>query len=151
MCVCVHVCMCVLNLNYLQTYLGNNSRWDEFVHLFSKRWSKMISRWAYYGRTHRLHVVYYEDMKTNQLDEVGKLLDFLNVSYNHSELSKRLNEDFSDFHRKHSKDTEFQHYTEEQQLFVEHVIADTEQVLITSRLQNICSVQRYIIANRLIS
>ena len=48
------------------------------------------------GHDHPVHVVKFEDLKSNTSLEVGKILDFLGFPFNEKELTRKLNGTLSD-------------------------------------------------------
>ena len=68
-------------------------------------------------RGHPILVVKYEDLKSDVLTQLKRMLEFLNVPYSDEELEKRLSEDYRGFHRLHKRD-DFEHFTPEQRQFV---------------------------------
>ena len=70
-----------------------------------------------------VHVLRYEDLKNNTLQELLKTLDFLRVSYDPETVASRLKEDYSEFYRHHGED-DFKHYSDEQKLLLESTLQD---------------------------
>ena len=81
----------------------------------------------WYGSAHTLGypllVLRYEDLKRDSLIQVFRMLDFLNVHYDRTEIERRLQDDFSAVRRNHTCD--FEHYTEEQKVYVRNMLSST--------------------------
>ena len=81
----------------------------------------------WYGSARTLNypllVVRYEDLKSDKVRQVTRMLDFLNVNYSKVDVEQRLQEDFSAVRRNHSCD--FDHFTENQKLYMRSMIAST--------------------------
>ena len=71
-----------------------------------------------------MHVVSYENLQRDAVGEVEKILDFLKFSYTHDDLVERLKQDYSDFQRPHSHDTDFQHFSPEQKDYIRNTLMD---------------------------
>ena len=107
------------------SHAGSNKQWNDFVFENAPKWKAMID---YYfksdDRAYDRLCVTYEDLKRDVLSEVRRMLDFLHVEYNESELRGRLQERaFSIFHRSHRR--VFEHFTHEQKTFVNSIILET--------------------------
>ena len=76
------------------------------------------------NHNHPVHVVSYENLQRDAVGEVEKILDFLKFSYTHDDLVERLKQDYSDFQRPHSHDTDFQHFSPEQKDYVRNTLMD---------------------------
>ena len=79
---------------------ANRSDWDIFVKNMTERWSKTLLEWLKPG--HPVLLTRYEDVHTNALHEVKRMLEFLNFPYHHEDLEKKLSADFTTFKRSHS-------------------------------------------------
>ena len=73
-------------------------------------------------------VVKYEDLKSNKIAVVKRMLDFLKVPYSEDELQKRLAEDYKDFHRPHTA-SDFDPFTAEQRITTRNAIQETLDLL----------------------
>ena len=73
--------------------------------------------------------VKYEDIKAQTTHEISRMLDFLGVPYSRSSLEQRMSEDFSQFHRHHTQDEFFVHFTEQQREYVYSVVGKTADML----------------------
>ena len=80
---------------------------------YMERWKERVVNWVFDNNEHPVHVVSYEDLKTDKVREVEKILDFLQFPYDHDELTERLSEDYTEFQRPHNH-TDFQHFNPEQ-------------------------------------
>ena len=81
----------------------------------------------WYGSAQRLGypilVLRYEDLKRDSLTQVLRMLDFLNVHYDRTEIETRLQDDFNAVRRNHTCD--FEHYTEDQKAYVKNMLSGT--------------------------
>lgn len=104
---------------------GDNKEWNGHVHGIGERWKKTILMW--YGSAHTLNypllVVRYENLKSDKVREVTRMLDFLSVNYSKVNVEQRLREDFNAVQRNHSCD--FDHYTEDQKVYMRSMITKT--------------------------
>ena len=101
-----------------------------------------ITTWIVNGRNNPFHVVRYEDLKTNTIGEVQKLLKFLGVPYSEQEINGRLQAGFNDFYRNHHDD--FRHFTPEQERFVSGLVNQTIATLKVYGLDSRFSFQDYL-------
>lgn len=69
-------------------------------------------------------VIRYEDIKSDKLSEVKKMLNFLKVPVSDQLLEARMSMDYEKFHRTRTK--EFEHYTPEQK---QQVLAVVKEVI----------------------
>lgn len=94
-------------------YAGTNE-WTNFLDNYLRKWKKRLVNWVLNNHTnHPVHVVNYEDLKSDTVGEVEKILDFLHFPYSHDEVVERLREDYTVFQRPH-KDVNFEHFSPEQ-------------------------------------
>lgn len=116
--------------------------WDAFISVYMQAWKERILNWLLQDQA-KVHIVHYEDLLNDKLDEIIKILDFLDIHYVSSEeVGMRLREDFTEFQRPHLKRLGFQHYTLKQTYFIKTVIQDTIELL--SREQKPLELERYI-------
>ena len=79
--------------------LGKNENWNKFVEFYLPQWGDYFPLWLLVegaGHDHPVHVVKFEDLKSNTSLEVGKILDFLGFPFNEEELTRKLNGTLSD-------------------------------------------------------
>ena len=69
---------------------------------------------------HPVLVVRFEDLKSDTVTEVKKMLDFFEFSYSEARLEERLQKGYTQFFRSH--DDHFEHYTKEQTAHVNKAI-----------------------------
>ena len=81
----------------------------------------MISSYIIKRRQQSVLVVRYEDIKTDTLGEVKRMLDFLKYPYSDAELRGKLEEDFTTFYRNHSYS--FDHFTASQKDYFNDIVA----------------------------
>ena len=94
------------------------------------KWKMMIYNNLLSHRHQPVLAVMYEDLKTNTVAEVLRMLNFLQFPYLREEVEQRLQGGFTNFYRNHTDS--FDHFTSEQKLFVNGIISDVAQ-----KLQNI--------------
>ena len=76
-------------------------------------WSKRLDKWIIHQDTCPVHVLRYEDLQTNTVAEVEKVLNFVNVTYDPNLVKERLMRGYSEFHRPH-RNSSYEHYSLEQ-------------------------------------
>ena len=106
------------------------------------RWQKGIQQWLV-DNDHPVLVVQYEALKEDTPHQVRKMLKFLNVEYDDSALDDRLERGFESFHRTHQPQ-EFQHFTEEQKVWVNAIMKDVSSILRFSEKSHLLDIDRYI-------
>ena len=103
--------------------IGNN----RYVHGAAERWKNTLLQW--FGSARRFNypllVVRYEDLKQDKVEQVTRMLDFLHQVYNRTELAAKLEAHIDDFHRKHSPDDHYDHFTGAQRAYIISLIEDT--------------------------
>ena len=124
------------------SYSGNNSDWNVFVHEMSIRWQKTIVKWGTSG--HSVLVVRYEDLKKDYLTQVVRMLDFLKQNYMYTDLVKKLHGGFDLFKRKHSVSDQFEHYTKEQKIKINAIIRETTEILKRHELDLLFQLRQYL-------
>ncbi len=116
--------------------------WDSFIAAYMQGWKERIINWLVQDHA-KVHVVYYEDLLTNKLEEIIKILDFLDIDYGSPEqVQIRISKDFTEFKRPQMKGLSFQYYTLKQTYFIKTVIHDTIELL--NREQRTLELDRYI-------
>ena len=72
----------------------------------------------------------YEDLKSDSLTPIKRMLEFLRVPYSDEELEKRLSQDYRQFHRKHTNSSSsFDHYTPKQREYISAMIQNVVDML----------------------
>lgn len=111
---------------------GDNPKWNTFVHTVIPRLRPWNSYFPWMmdeiKKGHPVLVVKYEDLKSDSLTQVKRMLQFLRVPYSDEELHKRLSTDYGRFHRKHTG-VEFDHYTPEQRQYVTAMVLEAVMFL----------------------
>ena len=83
------------------------------------------------GSAHRLKfpilIIHYDDLLKDSLEQVIRILEFLEYDYDKTELATRLEDGFRDVQRKHTQ--QFEHYTAGQKVFVRSMLNSTMQTL----------------------
>ena len=92
-----------------------------------KVWQQYFIGWVIKGLGHPVLVVRYEDLETDRIGQMKRMLDFLRVPYSEVELLKRMEVDLESFRPKNHID--FEHFTPKQRDCVQRVITETLGVL----------------------
>ena len=94
----------IIIMTVYYTLLGKNENWEKFIKFYLPQWGDYFPLWLPVNRSHDhpIHVVKFEDLKSNTSLEVGRLLNFLGFPYNEEELSKTLKEKISDALQRYS-------------------------------------------------
>lgn len=124
-------------------YTGNHPGWNATIYSQMTNWEAMVTHLLINNtRHHSVLLVRYEDLKSNTLHEVQRMLKFLQVPMNsvHSSELAQL-EAFHKFHRNTSYT--FDHYTHEQKMFVNSVIAHVAKQLQAHGIHSL-NVEKYI-------
>ncbi len=98
--------------------------WNKYVKQRINSWASFVLSWASVGTQIPVLLIRYEDVKTDAVKEVKRMLDFLGVPYSDEELKQKLSQDFTAFQRQHKHD-EFDHYTNEQRQLLLSVVQET--------------------------
>ncbi len=106
------------------------------------RWQRVIEQWLISDLIPVL-VVQYEALQEDAAHQVRRMLKFLNVEYNDSEVDKRLSKGFESFHRNHHPQG-FEHFTEEQKVWVNSMMKDISSILSFNEKSHLLDVDRYI-------
>ena len=122
----------------------HNPDWDAYMYSNAVVWQDTVVGWLVNNHNHRVMVVKYEDLKRNTNSEVTMMLDFLEYPYSLPALTKRLARTYDEFHRRSSNATSFNHFTPEQQEFVNTVIRNTIRILQSHRLLEVCDIRDYL-------
>lgn len=82
------------------------------------KWENMINHLLINNRKHSVLVVRYEDLKSNALHEVMRMLEFLDYAIPEHVLMKH--KEFTTFYRNHT--STFKHFTRTQRIHINSVI-----------------------------
>ena len=107
---------------------GNNNKWDKFVTRNIELWQKYFSNWILNRECRPCLVVRFEDLKTDLIGQVKRMLDFVKFPYMEDELRTRLAEGFTKFRRVHGAE-HFKHFTTNQQMLIRSAVVDTIKML----------------------
>ena len=121
---------------------GNNVGWNETVYLQAEKWKRMIEHYIINNRVQPILVVKYEDLKTDPVTQVKRMLAFLRYPYKDKEVEKRLEGGFFHFYRNHT-DT-FEHYTPEQTTHMNNVITSVIDRLKQENITNFIPLEPYL-------
>ena len=75
---------------YLFSFSGKNTEWDKVVTSRIEVWQKYFSNWILNSESRPVLVVRFEDLKTDLIGQVKRMLDFLKFPYMEDELRSRL-------------------------------------------------------------
>ena len=120
-------CDCVI-FRCIQFSAGKNTEWDKFVTSRIEVWQKYFSNWILNSESRSVLVVRFEDLKTDLIGQVKRMLDFLKFPYMEDELRSRLAEGFNKFRRAHGAEN-FEHFTPNQQKLIQSVVVNTIKML----------------------
>ena len=109
-------------------FAGNNTKWDEHVTRKIEVWQRYFSDWILNNDSRPVLVVRFEDLKTDLIGQVKRMLDFLKFPYMKDELRNRLAKGFGAFRRAHSRE-KFEHFTPKQEQLVRSFVLDTIKML----------------------
>ena len=127
------------------SHIGDNQDWNAFVHTQAVEWQKTVLGWTVNSAGHSVIVVKYEDMKTNTSKNSGECYTFCRFhTLRHS--SRVLWQGGTDmFKRHHSPRDDFEHFTPEQESFVDSVVRTTLAKLEEVGLDDKCNVTSYLL------
>ncbi len=111
----------------ISPHAGENRGWNIFVKTKIKKWQGHFVSWLLNNDGHPVLIVRFEDLKTDLVKEVRRMLEFLKVPYSEEELTKRMMEDDGTFRRRHHE--VFDHFTAEQRFIVLAAIRQLIQLL----------------------
>lgn len=137
--------MCPSNIDIYRSISSPDSEgWDKFIQSYMSVWKKRIEKWVLRKHVdHPVLVVRYEDLKTDTVKEVERMLVFLKQSFDPLELPNRLAEDYTTFKRAH--DVQFERYTGEQKLYIESVLLETLTLTQDSNMTHMLRLDDYFI------
>ena len=135
---CLPICVYTVQCHCFST--GENEEWNKFVSYKARWWKDLIDNWYISG--HPALVVKYNDLKSNALREIKRMLDFLNFPYTDEEVSKKMAKTFDTFHR--SSHAEFEHYTPEQRANINRVLQETVELLKEQNRGNTLGIEEFL-------
>ena len=120
----------------------------------AQNWMEIIDNWVINGaksHKHRVMVVVYEDLKSEEEEYVGRMVNFLNLggsSDNKTDdlaVTRPLQNFTRSFHRIHSSTEEpFEPYTSHQKAYIVGIISQTQKKLEKHNLTSVLNVSRYL-------
>lgn len=123
---------------------GKNPVWDKILRSQVVKWKLMVNSNLLRRRSHPVLTVRYEDLKTDTVAEVVRMLDFLEFPYSREEVEHRIREGFTQFYRNHTDS--FDHFTTEQKIFVNGIIFDIVQKVQNSKYSALAGkLQKYVL------
>ena len=91
--------------------------------MYMKDWSTRLHQWVINQDKYPVHILHYEDLRQDFVEEIEKVLIFLNVAYDSDTLKSKLSEDYTEYRRPHHSD-EFEHFSEKQKELVRSFMLD---------------------------
>ena len=107
-----------------------------------KRWQTEIKNWLIFYHQPVL-VVQYEALKEDPNFQVRRMLKFLNVEYNATDIDERLKNNFESFHRRRHPQ-EFEHFTKQQKSWVNSMVKEISSLLSFHKKSKLLSIDQYI-------
>ena len=104
--------------------------WDTFLHEYIYGWQYRLVNWVLKEEQHPVHVVRYEDLQQDTVSELKKMLNFLNISYNDTDIKLRLKDGYD---RPHNHD-DFERYSSEQKEFTKSILMATISLMESSSI-----------------
>ena len=138
------LCSTTQTQNVMFIHIGDNEDWNTFVHTQAVEWQKTVLAWVVNSAGHPVIVVKYEDMKTDTAKELLRMLDFLHVPYTETQFQSVVTRGYNMFKRHHSPRDDFEHFTLEQEAFVDSVVQSTLTKLEEVGLADKCNVTSYL-------
>ncbi|XP_011405847.1 PREDICTED: WSCD family member GA21586-like [Amphimedon queenslandica] len=129
-----------------QKYFGyNNKDWDDYLNYHIKWWSKLIRYWVV-GSSVPVLVVKFEDLKQDPVQEVKRILDFINYQQlTVEELSLKMKDGFNAFHRNKTVPDDINRlYTKQQIHIVNEHIKKAEAAIKRSKTGQNISIVSYL-------
>lgn len=120
------ICVCTyIHTAFSLSLVGLNKDWDNYIHTKLPRWPQQVVNLLLEAKSaHRpVHIIVFEDLKSNTVKEMKRVTDFLGFSLTEQEVSQRLDSGFTKFYRNHT--AEFSHFTLEQEQYIHDTVAST--------------------------
>ena len=109
-------------------HAGDNAAWNEHITRKVYVWQNYFYNWLLNNVSKPILVVRFEDLKTDLIGQMKRMLDFVQLPYMEDDLRSRLSEGFDKFQRIHDGE-DFKHFTAQQREFVKSVVLDTIKTL----------------------
>ena len=111
------------------SFAGENKDWDAYIHSKLPRWPLQIVNLLTEAKLSQrpVHILQFEDLKSDTARELKKVADFLGFSYSLEEVTTRLQAGFTKFYRNHT--AQFSHFTAGQEQYIHDVVYRTSQVM----------------------
>lgn len=123
-------------------YSTDSEEWDKSLQSYMQAWKKRIQNWVLEKQMdHAVLIVRYEDLKSNTVKEVERMLTFLQHPFNAEDIPSRLAQDFTTFKRPH--DVDFERYTSSQKLYIESVLLQTIKHAQDSNMTHVLNLEEY--------
>lgn len=107
----------------------------------AKRWRDGITNWFVNNSHYPILVVTYESLKNDTYTQLQRMLGFLNTEYDPERVKEAIANFSNVFHRKHSAE-KFQHFTDQQTLYVNNLVEDLNILLYDGK--HLLDVSQYI-------
>ena len=124
----METCCHIVTVHSLST-AGTNEAWGKFLNNSINKWKQYFVSLMRNGiqMNQPFLITRYEDIKSDTLSEVKKMMNFLNVPVSDQLLKTRMSTGYEKFHRSHPQ--EFKYYTPEQKLQVVAVVKEVIDML----------------------
>ena len=113
-----------------------DERWNDFVFEQATEWQQIILAWMTNNHDHPLLIVKYEDVKVETPGELGKMLDFLQISHSTSVLQE--------FAVNVQDEIPIIDYTSDETDFINSVVENTIATLRASSMDDKCDLTSYL-------
>lgn len=133
-------------IGLLLTHTGNNPEWNKYITRRVYVWQNYFYNWTLNNMSKPILVVRFEDLKSDLIGQVKRMLDFLQFPYLEDELNSRLADGFGKFQRIHDGD-DFEHFTANQRVFIRTVVLETIEKLRQHRRKHLFGLTDYLYNN----
>ena len=102
-----------------------------------------MSGWIIAAKDNPFLVVRYEDLKSNTIKEMKKVVDFLGFSHiSEADIADKLGEGYNNFYRNHTDS--FAHFTDEQKAVVRQQVKEAIKILKEQGRDNLFPIHEYL-------
>ena len=99
-------------------------KWNGTIYKLMKMWEKMMNHFFLMNKSNPVLVIQYEDLKSNPLKEIIRILNFLHYVISEDLVRDRLQHQFTTFYRNHT--SSFEHFTTAQKEYINSVISKVD-------------------------
>ena len=93
---------------------------------------------------HPVLVVKYEDLKQNTAKEIERIMRFLKLHFDSKALAQTLEQDFTEFKRPHSNQTDFRRYDDSQLLHVKSTLTRAIELVKMRNMTHVLDLKEYL-------